>query len=102
MHSNNNNVSDARARGLLEQLQQHPALHDRIAALLQVVENVDGRAVKADEAEERVAEELRRLGQEALEAWAQRKEQRLCAAYETRRDYQRKEKKESGGTPASA
>jgi len=101
MQKSANSASDARAQQLLEQLQQHPALHDRIEALLQVVENSDGTAVKADEAEERVAEELRRLGQEALQAWAERKEQRLVADYAARRDYQRKEKKEFGGTPAS-
>lgn len=102
MHNSTNGMSDAHARHLLEQLQQHPALHDRIEALLQVVENTDGTAVKADEAEERVAEELRRLGHEALQAWAQRKDQRLVADYAMRGDYQRKEKKESGGIPASA
>ncbi len=101
MHSSTNSVSDARAQHLLEQLQQHPALHDRIAALLQVVENTNGTAVKADEAEERVAEELRRLGHEALQSWAQPKERRLVEEYAVRRDYQRKEKKASGGTPAS-
>lgn len=102
MYHSATKASDARAQDLLEHLQQHPALHDRIAALLAVVENTDGRAVKADEAEERVAEELRRFGQAALQAWAERKEQRLVTDYEARRDYQRKEKKESGGTPASA
>ncbi|MDQ3257286.1 MAG: hypothetical protein M3R15_25935 [Acidobacteriota bacterium] len=102
MRSSTKNGSDTRAQDLLEQLQQHPALHDRIAALLQVVENAQGDAVKADDAEERVAEELRRLGQAALQAWAERKNQRLAACYAARREWQRKEKKESGGTPASA
>lgn len=87
---------------LVVRLAKHPHLQARIGALLDVVENSSGDAVKADEAEQRVAEELRQMGHEALQAWAARKQARLEAASDQRADLSRKEKKGSTGTPASA
>lgn len=63
-----------------------------------MVENASGDVVKADEAEERVVQEIRQMGQEALQAWAERKQGRLEAEYDHRRDVTRKEKKSSIGT----
>ena len=86
---------------LVERLEKHPHLQARITALLDVVENSAGDVVKADEAEQRVTEELRQMGHEALQAWAERKQARLEAASDQRADLSRKEKKGSTGTPAS-
>lgn len=58
---------------LEERLNAHPQLRERIEALLRVVEDAAGDVDKADEAERRVIEELRRMGIEALQAWAERK-----------------------------
>ena len=91
-----------RPETLVKRLQQHPHLQARIAALLDVVENAAGDTVKADEAEQRLAEELRQMGQEALQSWAERRQARVEAESEQRADLTRKEKKDSTGTPASA
>lgn len=57
---------------LLEQLEAHPELKTRIIQLLAVVNNKEGDVDLADEAERRVTEELRGLGQQSLESWANR------------------------------
>jgi len=39
-------------------------------SLLNVVENVDGDCVRADDAEQHVIDELRQMGNDALHSWA--------------------------------
>lgn len=84
-------------KSLEERLREHPHLYERISRLLEVVENTDGDVVKADEAEQRVLEELRKMGQEALQSWADRKQERVEQAAEADPTLQRKEKKASTG-----
>ena len=55
---------------LLARLKKHPQLRGRIERLVDLVEDVGDDLRKADEAERRVIEEVRRLGQEVLEGWA--------------------------------
>ena len=57
-----------------ERLNAHPHLRARVYQLLGIVEDAEGDIDKADEAERRVIEELRRLGQEVLQDWAIAKE----------------------------
>ena len=54
----------------LNRIKQHPKLLDRMEALLNVVENVAGDCTKADDAEQYVIEELRKMGNDALHCWA--------------------------------
>ena len=65
-----------------------------------VVENAAGDVVKADEAEQRVIEELRQLGQQALQSWAERKQVCVERAADADPQLARKEKKLSTGEPA--
>ena len=65
-----------RKRTLEERLQAHPHLRDRIHQILSIAEDAEGKIDKADEAEERVIEELRKLGQEVLQNWAVAKKNR--------------------------
>jgi hypothetical protein len=95
-------VATADALALLQRLQQHPALYGRLETLLGIVENVDGNAFTADQAEELVAQELRRMGHDALQGWAAQRQTNIETRHATRGKYQRKEKKSSGGTPALA
>ena len=83
----------------LQRLQRHPELQAKFESLLQVVENADGDATKADEAEQRVFEELRLMGQQAMQAWAERKQQRIETDCDARSDLARKEKKASLAQP---
>jgi hypothetical protein len=63
-----------RKDSLEKRLNAHPHLRERIEQLLDVVEDAAGDVDKADEAERRFIEELRRLGHEALQGWAVGKE----------------------------
>lgn len=83
----------------LQRLQRHPELQAKFESLLNVVENAAGDATKADEVEQRVFEELRLMGQEAIQAWAARKQQRIEADCDARSDLSRKEKKASLADP---
>lgn len=88
------------AQSIDERLQKYPQLQQRIEALLDIVENSAGDANKADEAEELLFQELRRMGQSALTSWAERKHSRLVKESDRRSDLSRKQKKGSTGTPA--
>ena len=85
-----------------QRLQHYPQLQARFEELLNVVENASGDVVKADEAEERVFQEIRLLGLQAVQTWAQRKQAIVASDYDGRDDFARKEKKSSLGKPASA
>ncbi len=56
---------------LLARLKKHPRLRGRLERLIDLVEDVGDDLRKADEAEQRVIEDVRRLGQEVLEGWAE-------------------------------
>jgi hypothetical protein len=66
----NDQFSDERIAALLR---AHPTLRDRFASIVKAVENSDGELNLADDAEERLVEEMRHLGREAMEAWAQKR-----------------------------
>jgi hypothetical protein len=69
------------SRSIEDRLNAHPELKAKIEGLLSVVENAEGDLIKADAAEERVIEEIRQLGQTALQTWAIRQEQAQSEAY---------------------
>jgi hypothetical protein len=90
-----------RSEELVERLNRHPELRDKIEALLDIADNKSGNANKADDAEDLIAEELRLMGQELLRDWAQRKQERLVVESERRTELSKKEKKGSTGTRRS-
>ena len=102
MLDNHPRSSSTSPQDFLERLQRHPDLQAEFAAILDIVENAAGDASKADDAEERVAQELQRLGRQALQSWAERKQHIVQAECEARSDLARKEKKSSTGTAATA
>ena len=55
---------------LLAFFQSHPSFRDRFASIVGAVGNLDGDLGEADAAEERLVEEMRLLGREALQDWA--------------------------------
>jgi hypothetical protein len=84
---------------LLELLNRHPGLKQRVRALADIAEDADGDLVRADEAERRVIEEVRRIGQETLHSWA---EGRIARGEEEQlqaEGIRRSGKKNSAGTP---
>lgn len=64
-----------------QRLNAHPDLRAKFEVLLSVVENAQGDLIRADAAEQRVIEEIRQLGQVALQDWAIRQEQQQTEAF---------------------
>lgn len=63
-----------RASDFEERLNRYPILKERINSLLDIVEDSSGNYKKADEAEQRLIEELRLTGNELMRGWASGKE----------------------------
>jgi hypothetical protein len=63
-------MADRQNNSLEKRLNKLPHLKNRIEQLLKIVEDADGDLKKADEAEKRVIEELRKMGNEVLHDWA--------------------------------
>lgn len=51
----------------------HPGFRDRVASIVSAVGNLEGDLAAADAAEERLVEEMRLLGREALQGWADKR-----------------------------
>jgi len=56
---------------LTERLRNHPILKSRVEAILDIAENTHGDLITADEAEQCAIEEVRKLGNEVLQDWAE-------------------------------
>jgi len=83
---------------LEERLAAHPELRTKIESLLSVVENAEGDVNRADEAERQVIEEIRSLGQAALQGWAERAHQTTQESFiETHPQAHRSRQKNSTG-----
>ena len=67
-------------RSIEERLKDHPELLERLQGLADVVENAGNDLEKADEAERRVLEEVRQIGQEVLRGWAKRQQRKKADA----------------------
>ena len=84
---------------LVRKLSAHPELRNRVESLLLAVEDEAGELKEADAAEMRVIEEMRRMGQEALQAWAGRQVDKSSKALvQTGGPAWREGKKNCGGT----
>ena len=69
-------MTDQHDDSLEKRLSKHPHLKNRIEQLIKIVEDADGDLKKADDAEKRVIEELRRMGNEVLHDWAVNREKK--------------------------
>jgi len=87
---------------LLVRLKKHPQLRGRIERLVDLVEDVGDDLRKADEAERRVIEEVRRLGQEVLEGWAEGQVTKRAEELDRTSGVWREGKKNCAGTAPSA
>jgi hypothetical protein len=77
----------AREEHFLEELRRHPELMERFEAILALTKADRCVLRSADETEELLVEEMRRLGSCAMHDWAQRAEEQ--AARELRENYPR-------------
>ena len=87
---------------LLERLERHPQLRQRVERLLDLCEDSAGDLRKADEAEQRVIEEMRELGHEVLGRWANGQVEARGEELADTTGVWREGKKNSAGIPPSA
>ena len=86
---------------LMARLNKHPQLRGRVEHLVDIVEDAGDDLRKADEAERRVIEEVRWLGQELLEGWADGQVAKRADELERTPGVWREGKKNSPGTAPS-
>lgn len=67
-----------REERLMEALRERPELMDRFEAILALTDSQEGALRTADEVEELLVEEVRRLGSHAMHQWAQGAEERAA------------------------
>ena len=83
---------------LLNQLNRRPDLKNRVKSILSIASDDGDGIVKADEAENRVIEEVRRMGNDVLTEWAKTRIEKSEAYLPADSDIDRSGKKKSVGT----
>ncbi len=83
---------------LLEHLNKHPELRSRVESMLLVVADEMGELQEADAAEMALIEQMRRMGQESLQAWARGQSIKAADDVGRENDVRRAGKKNSSGT----
>ena len=86
---------------LLERLEAHPEIRERLEGMLLAVADEEGDLEDADAVEMRLIEEMRQMGRASLSAWAQRKAERETASWRVQPGVWREGKKNSAGTRRS-
>ena len=94
-------TASSRKQSLEERLNELPELRAKVERMLDLINNAGGDVEKAAEAERRVTEELRQMGNDLLHGWASRQEQKKEDEFNKKEGVNRKEKKTSSGTRAS-
>lgn len=87
---------------LLAFFEAHPGFRDRLASIVGAVGNLDGDLAEADAAEERLVEEMRLLGREALQGWADERVEATERDVRGQAGLHRQGKKNSSGIRNSA
>jgi hypothetical protein len=87
---------------LITALRAHPELRKRVASIVLAVEGDEGELKEADAAEERMVEETRLLGREALRGWAERRVEATEREIRQRPQMHRQGEKNSAGIRSSA
>jgi hypothetical protein len=87
---------------LLAFFRSHPEFRERMAAIVGAVENSEGNLVEADAVEERLVEEMRLLGREAMKSWANDRVAATEREVRLQAGMHRQGKKNSSGARSSA
>jgi hypothetical protein len=95
-------VGELSDEALMAALRAHPELRKRVSSIVMAVEGGDGDLKEADAAEERMVEETRLLGREALRSWAERRVDATEQEIRQRPQMHRQGEKNSAGTRNSA
>ena len=83
-------------------LRAHPELRMRVASIVLAVEGEEGELKEADAAEERIVDEMRLLGREALRGWAENRVEATERDIRQRPQMHRQGEKNSAGIRNSA
>ena len=89
--------SSVRKLNLEERLKEYPELRAKIETMLGIIENAGGDVEKAAEAERRIMEEMRQMGNEVLHGWARRQQEKKEEELNEKPGVNRKGKKNSTG-----
>ncbi len=95
-------VGELSDEALITALRAHPELRKRISSIVLAVEGDERELKEADAAEERMVEETRHLGREALRSWAERRVGATEREVRERPQMHRQGEKNSAGTRNSA
>ena len=87
---------------LLAFFQSHPVLRERMESIVGAMKNSDGNLEEADAAEERLVEEMRLLGREAMQGWAAERIEVTERDVQRQAGVHRHGKKNFAGIPSSA
>jgi len=87
---------------ILASLKAHPGLRDRFASIIGAIENSEGNFKEADAVEERIVEEMRLLGREAMQGWAENQVEATEREIRRQPQMHRQGKKNSAGIRNSA
>lgn len=94
--------ADMTDEALVGFLREHPDFRKRVASIAVAMENCAGDLDEADAAEEWFVEEMRNLGREALQGWAEKRVEVTEREIRKQRSMHRQGKKNSVGTRNSA
>ncbi len=87
---------------LVAALRSHPGLRERVGSTVLAVEGGGGELKEADAAEERMVDEMRLMGREALRSWAESRVEATEREIRQRPQMHRQGEKKSAGTRNSA
>ena len=85
-------VSQSEAQ-LLDRLRQHPEMMERVQSILDIAYNTEGPLKSADQVEELLIQEMRRLGNTSMHQWATQAEQRVSREFKVQDALVRRRKK---------
>jgi len=68
-------------KSFVERIEAYPQLKEHMERMLDVVENVEGKADKANEAEIQVVDNMRKIGAAALQEWATQRDKEITTKW---------------------
>jgi hypothetical protein len=84
-----------REKRFIERLREHPELMERFEAILEVTQAGGKELLKADQVEELLIEEVRRLGNNAMADWLRQAEARSATEFQAANPGARERKKKT-------
>lgn len=83
-----------------KQLVKHPKLFERFKNMLAIVDNDDEGIIKADTAEQQIIDEIRQLGKDMMQSWAEKQSEKVSKNYKNKtKNIKHNGKKNCIGTP---